>query len=169
MTRTADDFRLARSLRWKRSVQGGRRVLVALALLTGTVFGLALVLAGVAGTLLLVCAAALLPLVLLGLLGLWAMLVDRVWIRVRVAEPRHTLDFTLPLPLSLMPLVSVLGRYRDMAPWTTHLPWDELRKALRREPLTVEILEPHDRAAVYLVVGPRRACRRHPFPKEDVP
>ncbi len=145
-----------------------RRVLLAL---VGGIFGLAIAVfvgvvtvVGVAAALGLACLVSLIPLFLLGLLLLWGGLVDRVWMRLEIHEPKRQWNFTFPLPLSLIRLTSksrihvngreVLG--------LEHLPWRELRQVLREEPLMVEIRNPQEAHHIVLCLGPKGELHRWP-------
>ena len=136
---------------------------LALALVV-TVFAVAAILVGTVAALGLACLAALLPLGLLLFLALWGWWVDRVWMRVEVEEPEHSLALTFPVPLSLLRLAGraqVVFNGRKMPVKLSDLPWRDMRTVLREEALTVDVVDPMGRARMHLTIGPRKQVVGH--------
>jgi len=147
------NLQVHRSVTVPRRVAYGVGVLVALPVLA---LAGAVAFMGVAMGLAVGCLAVLLPLLGLGLWGLW----DRVWLGLRLRIVQWEFGLKFPVPVSLLrfqPLHTSVGRQLGRV---GAFPWRELRAVLREEPIVLSVEAPSDDTHIQMVLGPRWAVAR---------
>lgn len=124
------------------------------AVLAGVTFGLSLVLAVV---LVILGLVALMPLVW-AVWGLW----EGLWLHIRVTHEEHRFALVFPFPLGWIRFIPVSVTLEGMRVSLHHLPWEDMRAALREDPVLFHMEEAETPTSILVAFGPRR----HPLLEE---